>query len=277
MKSITQKLIPLESVRKIIHHHFGSRTQIGEIYELTDGWWSVAYSVELPDIEYDIIIKLKIPDGLKTQIYEFAAMETEIKVLEFIKKHEIGVNIPLPELVAYDLNGDLVGRGYFITKKFTGKPLSQLRKKIPKPELAKIETEIGELQAKINEITGDKFGYFIDHPQFPVHTDTWASTFSLMMENLFTDCTVYDTILPFSQEEVRELLKKGEKALNKVKKPSLVHWDLWVGNIFVKKIEDKWVLEGIIDFERAIWGNPLTESSLRGKKKESKSNQRIWN
>ena len=47
----------------------------------------------------------------------------------------------------------------------------------------------------------------------------------------------------------------------------MVHWDLWLGNIFVMKSDNKWVLEGIIDFERAIWGDPLTESSLRGKKK----------
>lgn len=267
MKSSTQKPISIESIVKIVHHNFGEETKVGEVHELSDGWWSVAYSVDFPEKDFDIIIKLNIPDSIQTQIYEFKAMETEINVLKFIKNHPIGEFIPLPELIAYDIEGNLVGRGYFITKKFKGNPLSQIRKKIPKPELAKIETEIGKLQAKINEITGDKFGYFIDHPQFPVQTDSWASTFSLMMENLLNDCKVHDTTLPFNQEKVRELLKMGEKALNKVKKPSLVHWDLWTGNIFVKKVDNKWELEGIIDFERAIWGDPLTESSLRGKKK----------
>ncbi len=74
--------------------------------------------------------------------------------------------------------------------------------------------------------------------------------------------------LPFDLETIRLMLKKGTEALDKVTTPSFVHWDLWLGNIFVKKMNDIWGLEGIIDFERVIWGDPLTESSLRGKKKK---------
>jgi aminoglycoside phosphotransferase (APT) family kinase protein len=268
MKSKTQKPITRNELVKILKYHFGDNVNIGEIKELAEGWYSVAYSVELPDLHFNVIIKLQVPKESRCQIYEFKALETEIKVMELISHHPIGTEIPLPKLIGYDLDGNLIGRGYFITKKFAGIPLDKLAKKIPKSEMATIEFQIGQLQAKINTIKGEKFGYFIDHPDYPTHSDTWGYSFTQMMKNLFRDADNYKLNLPYDRDLISSFLKKAEKVLNLVEKPSLVHWDLWLGNIFIIQEKNSWTLEGIIDFERAIWGDPLTESSLRGKKKK---------
>ncbi len=44
-------------------------------------------------------------------------------------------------------------------------------------------------------------------------------------------------------------------SLQGVREARLIHWDLWDGNLFV---EDR-KITGIIDFERALWGDPLME------------------
>ena len=44
-------------------------------------------------------------------------------------------------------------------------------------------------------------------------------------------------------------------ALDEVTEACLVHWDLWDGNIFIHEGQ----ISGIIDFERAFWGEPLIE------------------
>ena len=85
MKSITQVPIDQDSLHKIIFHHFDKDTNIGDIKELADGWSSVAYSVELRDRDFDIIIKLGIPDGIPLQIYEHKLIETEIITIELIR------------------------------------------------------------------------------------------------------------------------------------------------------------------------------------------------
>ncbi|MBK8136950.1 MAG: phosphotransferase [Chloroflexi bacterium] len=43
--------------------------------------------------------------------------------------------------------------------------------------------------------------------------------------------------------------------------PWLVHWDLWDGNVFVDPASGE--INGIIDFERALWGDPLIELNFR--------------
>jgi hypothetical protein len=42
-------------------------------------------------------------------------METEIGVLELVKNHPLGTEESIPELLEYDMEGTLIGRGYFIT------------------------------------------------------------------------------------------------------------------------------------------------------------------
>jgi thiamine kinase-like enzyme len=53
----------------------------------------------------------------------------------------------------------------------------------------------------------------------------------------------------------------AEKAvyLEDIKEPALVDFDLWPGNIFVKEVSGEYVIEGIIDFERAYWGDPMAD------------------
>ena len=45
--------------------------------------------------------------------------------------------------------------------------------------------------------------------------------------------------------------------------PSFVHWDLWDPNVFVDP--DTLEVVGIIDFERALWGDPLMEAQFLAK------------
>jgi aminoglycoside phosphotransferase (APT) family kinase protein len=54
-------------------------------------------------------------------------------------------------------------------------------------------------------------------------------------------------------------MEKASFSLEEITTPRLVHWDLWEGNVFVK--EGK--ITGIIDFERAMWGDPLQEYFFR--------------
>ena len=66
---------------------------------------------------------------------------------------------------------------------------------------------------------------------------------------------------PGSYEVLSERLTRCFDVLNEVTTPQLVHWDLWDGNVFVD--EKTRHITGIIDFERALWGDPLMEANFR--------------
>ena len=60
-------------------------------------------------------------------------------------------------------------------------------------------------------------------------------------------------------EEVLSRLDADKAIFAEVKRPSLVHWDMWEGNIFV----DNGEMSGIIDWERAMWGDPFMDDRFR--------------
>jgi aminoglycoside phosphotransferase (APT) family kinase protein len=66
--------------------------------------------------------------------------------------------------------------------------------------------------------------------------------------------------------------------LEDVKEASLVDFDLWPGNIYLRRDGNRYVIEGIIDFERALWGDCMAEFPpafmlIRNLHKE----ERFWN
>ncbi len=54
-------------------------------------------------------------------------------------------------------------------------------------------------------------------------------------------------------------VKIVDAVLEEVTIPCLVHWDAWNSNFFVRDGK----VTGIIDFERALWAEPLMEAQFR--------------
>ncbi|MNC32757.1 Phosphotransferase enzyme family protein [compost metagenome] len=80
-----------------------------------------------------------------------------------------------------------------------------------------------------------------------------------MMSDLLADARDAKLTLPAADEEIMALLDKHRAALEEVTIPRLVHWDLWDGNLFIGDGR----ITGIIDCERALWGDPLMEYYFR--------------
>ena len=56
-----------------------------------------------------------------------------------------------------------------------------------------------------------------------------------------------------------EELDSEKKSFDEIKTATLVHWDMWEGNIFVSNNH----VSGIIDWERAMWGEPFMDDRFR--------------
>jgi fructosamine-3-kinase len=76
----------------------------------------------------------------------------------------------------------------------------------------------------------------------------------------------YDVKLPVSYLELERLLNHYSFAFESIKEPRLVHWDLHDGNVIVTQ---DGTINGIIDCDRAIWGDPLIEYYLKDYDKQT--------
>lgn len=93
---------------------------------------------------------------------------------------------------------------------------------------------------------------------------SWKEAFRHLYLDVVKDGEAKSVDLPY--ETLRQVLDVHSPLLDEVTCPCLIHWDLWDGNVFVLPNEGR--ISGIIDFERALHGDPLMEYCFMNKHPE---------
>jgi aminoglycoside phosphotransferase (APT) family kinase protein len=257
MESITKNRQSEENIVRMLRKAFGSDITSGQIkiQELTEGFFNVAYEIQLP--EKSIILKIAPQKDLKIMTYETDIMKTEVAALRLVKQK---TQVPVPEVLYYDDSCSLCDAEYFFMEKLEGDSFFKLKNQglIPYEQQNEIYHNIGRFNHEMNQLGGEFFGY-IGLPE--KQGKDWKQVFLTMMEDVLKDGERIEISLTCAgYDEVRKLIEQAGFSLSDVKAPSFVHWDLWDGNVFVKDGR----ITGIIDFERAVWAEHLMEFNFRG-------------
>lgn len=221
---------------------------LSEFMELTDGWANSAYAIKLAD-DRRFVLKARPAGTIKAMRCEPDTMKTEVEVLRLLSGVE---GFPAPKLRAYDDSLQLLPVEYFIMDFVEGDPYVKVKESLPAETRGAIEEQLGRLTRVMNRLTGERFGYFAASAG---KHDSWREAFRAMIFGVLLDGEEAGIALPADYETLREAIESRLHVLEEVTVPQLVHWDLWDGNFFVKD----GVITGIVDFERARWGDPIME------------------
>ena len=225
--------------------------------ELNGGYCNVIYKISLPQ---PAILKIAPSPNIELMSYEKNLLQTEVSVLRLVEKQ---TSIRCPHVLFYDDSCSLCNAPYFIMSIIAGDTLSTL----PKPSANlqnKYKATIGNYLSQLNKIHNNYYGLFSDclNPQ-KNDTSTVSDNNRDFMLKLFRmtlddgikkNCDLKAT----SYDGLWQLIVKNSSFFETNEKAALVHWDLWEGNEFVEHNE----ISGIIDFERALWADPLMENEF---------------
>ncbi|EOD69563.1 phosphotransferase family protein [Amycolatopsis vancoresmycina] len=196
--------------------------------DLGGGTYNRAVRVTLTDGRR---LVLKIAPSAPGLAYEHDLLATEAEYYRLASG-------PLPAVVG-------AGPGFLLMTEVPGEPWNRTPGTGPH-----LRRELGAIVAGLHETTGDGFGYLQD----PLHP-TWPSAFTAMIDAILADAVRYRVRLPRPAAEIAHLVRRHEPLLELVTTPVLVHFDLWPGNILLQDGR----VSGIIDAERAFWGDPVAE------------------
>ncbi len=250
MNSITKTRISEIKLREITKQAFGNSALIEEIKELTDGFFNSAYLLKLSN-GFKTVLKVSPQKAIRVMRYEHNIMETEVKVLNKIAALE---TVPVPKILYYDRSLSAIDSEFYFMEFIEGIPLNKHRDQITQEQYDKISTDAGAYFNQIKELETGYFGY-ISQPD--KRFDTWGKAFSFMIKELIDDAREIGAELPCSYQYILDIVNSKIDVLDMVKTPSLLHKDLWEGNIFVNQKTAE--ITGFIDFERAICGDSLLE------------------
>lgn len=220
--------------------------------ELKDGWFNAAYAVRLADGR-EVILKIAPAAHAEVMRYERNIMVTEVATLRLVKQRR---GIPVPAVYFYDDAHDVCDSSYFFMEKIEGDNLDHVYESMTTAQKAVVDREIGAIIREVNTFPGSFFGYD-GNPD--LRADTWKAAFLKIMESVFADAASKSVVFDYSEAALRDAVARHVDTLDAVTTPCLVHWDAWKPNFFVEAGH----IRGIIDFERALWAEPLMEAQFR--------------
>jgi len=250
MKSVTKIKLSNAQIEQLVKANFGNECEIGLISELKGGFFNTAYAIERKTEQDTIVLKVSVAKDTPILSYEKNTMGTEVEVFKLLSEQ---TTIPIPRLLASDFSLKLIPRPYFFMTMLKG--VSLMKVKLSKENRDAINRELAEYFAQIHQIKGKYFGYFSSDPKEKF--DTWGTAFYQMFEAILNDGLQRNIQLPY--DLYKKVFRAHARVFDSVQVPLLVDYDLHPGNIFVIKKKEKYVIEGILDFERAFWGDPYAE------------------
>ncbi|MEO3749117.1 phosphotransferase [Streptomyces sp. B6B3] len=207
---------------------------------LPGGTYNTIYRAGLDD-GTALLLKLPPERGTPAMSYEHGLLHGE--AVFYAAARDVGV--PVPELVHADPDGD-----FLVMTECPGTTWDQLTP----AEQGRLRRDLGGLVGRLHQVTGPRFGY----PALPPPDGGrggWRGAFLAMLDTVLADARRFDAWLPEPPERVAALVGAAAPALDEVREPVLVHFDLWPGNILLHA--DR--ISALIDGERMFWGDPLAE------------------
>ena len=257
MESKTKSEFSVETITRLIQSQFGKNAQISGISPLTAGWFNTAYAIEFADDNPAAVLRIAPDPRQRVLTYEKEMMRKELMIYETVYGT---VDIPMPRLLAADTSRTVIDRDFMFVEKFSGQPMDKVKDELSPEVMQSIECQVGACTAEMHTLKNETFGYFGEGPGHD--STTWRKAFMAMVYTLLADGESFGADIQIPYAEIRALLAQYAEALDEIQEASLVHWDMWQGNIFIDHRDGKHFVEGIIDWERAFWGDPEAETAI---------------
>ena len=230
--SLTKRRLSAAELDALVNRVLG--VPLAAHVELTEGMFNTAYRLTAADGR-ETVLKVAPPPDVPLLTYERDLMRTEALAFELMAAR----GLPVPEVLLHE-------DGLLLMTALRGEPWSAARPRLTDAEHGALRRELGTIVRELHRITGDVFGY----AQGP-NAATWREAFTAMVDAVLADADRFGVELP----DVRPAVEARAHLLDEVTEPVLVHFDLWEANIFLAGGH----VEGIIDPERALFGDPLAE------------------
>jgi aminoglycoside phosphotransferase (APT) family kinase protein len=166
-------------------------------------------------------------------------------------------DVPVPAIVAQDFRRAEIDRDYLLMERMPGTPISGLGG-LNRRACDDILRAVGRCLRQVHGLTGDRHGYVGEHRPMEPQPD-WPGAFAVMWHNLLDDIERCGGYTGDEADRMRRLLDRYIRLFDRRVPASLLHMDVWAENILA---DERGGLTGLIDWDRALWGDPEIEFAV---------------
>ncbi|MGC4835488.1 phosphotransferase family protein [Micromonospora vinacea] len=249
--SPTQRTLTPADVAYLIGASFGPQTRVRDAGPLAGGGYATVWWALLDD-DRRVVLKLAPPAGTPLLRYERGLCAAEERYFRLVA--ERAPQVPVPPVLWR--GADPAYGEWLVTAMLPGQSLSDLAGTGVAVDDGPARYDLGVALAAVHRITGERFGYDGDRANGP----TWRAAFTAMLDALLADAADWDVRLPVTPDRLHALVGRHGDVLDEVRRPALLHFDCWDGNVLAAPDRDgRLRLRGLVDGERFLYGDPLLD------------------
>lgn len=220
--------------------------------ELTEGMCNAAYLAQFSDGSRSVL-KIASDNREGFMSNEVNLMDAEVKAMRLVQEYNV---VKVAEVQYYDTSKTVCNGNYFFMEALDGQSYFSMGNALTEEDKKLLNYEVGRIEKRISTVCGEKFGLLGDEEH---RYDSLFDFIYRLISNVLADAKKKNVMIGVDDEVILTRLKEYRTIFDAVKHPTLVHWDMWEGNIFIK---DKQIV-GIIDWERAMWGEAFMDDRFR--------------
>jgi aminoglycoside phosphotransferase (APT) family kinase protein len=233
--SPTQRHLTPADVTALLRERFG--LTVVHCGPLSGGTFAAVWRATLDD-GTETAVKIGPPPGVPLLRYERGVIAAEAR---YYRLAAGAPGVPVPPVLAADDEVVVVGL-------LPGRPLTDQEQEQKAAD--SVRQQLGTALRHLHTVKGSRFGY---DGAGRADGATWSEAFAAMTTDLLADGRDWGVALPVAGDRVMETIAGHAAVLDEVREPSLVHFDLWDGNVLCHDGR----LTGLVDGERYFWGDPL--------------------
>ncbi len=240
---------PIADLQAALAPHLGGAEL--EFAAIPTGKFNTSYYVSGAPGKF--VLRVAPPDDAGFIFYERGMMAHEPEIHQLLREE---TSVPVAEILAFDTSRKRLPRNFILMRRLPGNALSEAPVSGVSP--GKIYEQVGKALARVHGVRRNRFGYLGAHkPMEP--QNSWREAFEVMWNKLVDDIERCGGYTRDEGKLVRLSLFNNLDIFNYTGLARLLHMDIWAQNILV---DDGGRLTGLVDFDRALWGDPEIEFAV---------------
>ncbi|WP_198539515.1 phosphotransferase family protein [Streptomyces graminilatus] len=260
-----QQPVTADEIEAICCRTFGARTKVIAATELGTGMYNTTLRVAVVGQEKPVIVRIA-PEPARQFTSERALMRNEYASLPWLAP----IALLMPKVIGADWSHEVIGRDYMVQSLLDGVPAAEHLHTYPRSTWPTFYRQLGEIAHRVHTVRGPGFGP-VTGPTY----GTWSEALAASLDAIATDLDG----VGLDSDDVRKVVSaalRHREVLDEITAPRLLVGDLWLPNILLDYDAPEPTISGVYDLDRATWGDPLADWTIRMITAKSGERQAFW-
>lgn len=231
---------------------FGDRIQIESIDELGGGTLNTTYLITFADAS-KVILRVAPLQTADTAWQDVFLMRSEHAMQPYFAP----VAAWMPKTLLVDFTHQLIERDYMFQTYIDGERWDDVWEKLTPAENNRLWEQFGHIMRQIHDVRGETFG--LPRPGFQF--GRWSETVIDRMERTLQAAKELQLDVA-NLVKILETIRTHPGPLDEIQVPRLLHGDLWLFNLLIKRGAEAPSIVGVLDADRSWWGDPMADWTM---------------